>query len=114
MSKSKPGKSRIPRPDQQDQPAPADPGHQHSSSGGSGSDGGGSLTAAALSGPSYLSITPQVAQIIDTAKWSKPGPDPSGLAFIPGGTPGTGTLLECDSEVDEAPFNRPDNLFALS
>jgi len=54
---------------------------------------------------------PQVVQTIDTTKWSKPSPDPSGLAFIPGGS---GTLLMCDSEVNESPFNRLDNLFHLS
>src|SRR4029453_692875 len=56
-------------------------------------------------------INPQVAQIIDTTKWSAPSPDPSGLAFIPGGN---GTLLLADSEVNETPFNRLDNLFYMS
>src|SRR5690349_2718974 len=121
MSKSKSGKARILRPDPLDtqfQSAPADNGHQHthqhSHSSGPSADPGGSITAAALSAPLSLSATPQVVQIIDTTKWSNPSPDPSGLAFIPGGSPGTGTLLECDSEVDETPFFRKDNLFVLS
>jgi Ca2+-binding RTX toxin-like protein len=52
-----------------------------------------------------------VVQIIDTTKWAKPSPDPAGLAWVPGGS---GTLLMSDSEVDESPFNRQDNLFYLS
>ena len=39
--------------------------------------------------------------------------DPSGLAYVPGSTPGSGTLFLSDSEVEESPFFRPTNLFAL-
>jgi Ca2+-binding RTX toxin-like protein len=108
MSKSKSGKSRI--PELQDihlQPAPADHGHQHPPSAGSSAN----TTTAALIVPQSLSINPQVAQIIDTTKWSAPSPDPSGLAFVPSGN---GTLLLVDSEVNETPFNRLDNLFYMS
>src|SRR5689334_13800845 len=115
MSKSKSGKSRIPQADPHDtqiQSARPVHHHHHSQPAASGVHSADSITAAALVAP--LSITPQVVQIIDTTKWSKPSPDPSGLAFVPGGSPGTGTLLECDSEVDETPFFRTDNLFHLS
>src|SRR5690242_18571821 len=109
MSKSKSGKSRILQPDPQAttlQPAPADPGHQHSPSSGSSTDHSGSTgssadpsslhTTAALAAPLSLSITPQVVQVIDTTKWPAPSPDPSGMTYIPG----TG-LLMVDSEIDE-------------
>jgi Ca2+-binding RTX toxin-like protein len=69
--------------------------------------------AAELADPLAASSDPQVVKIIDTTKWSKPSPDPSGLAWVPG-VSGTGPLLLCDSEVNESPFNRPDNLFHLS
>ncbi len=59
-------------------------------------------------------LDPSVVQIIDTTQWPKPSPDPSGVTWIPGATPGTGTLLMSDSEIDETPFFRPDNLFFLS
>lgn len=58
-------------------------------------------------------VEPSVVKIIDTTKWSKPSPDPSGVTFVPGGA-GGGTLLMCDSEINESPFSRPDNLFHLS
>lgn len=77
-----------------------------------------SITVAALAAPQMGSLatlsTPQVVQIIDTTKWARPSPDPSGLTWNSGGTPGIGTLLLCDSEVNESPFNRSDNLFHLS
>jgi len=79
---------------------------------------GGSVTVAALAAPQVGSLaalsTPQVVQIIDTTKWARPSPDPSGLTWNSAGTPGVGTLLMCDSEVNESPFNRSDNLFHLS
>lgn len=59
-------------------------------------------------------FNPVVVQIIDTTQWAKPSPDPAGLTWIPGASPGTGTLLMSDSEIDETPFFRPDNLFYLS
>ena len=68
------------------------------------------VTTASVSPP----LSPSVVQIIDTTHWSKSSPDPAGLTWIPGGTPGTGTLLMSDSEIDETPFFRPDNLFYLS
>ena len=120
MSKSKSGKSRILQPDPQAttfQPAPVDPGQHHSPSSGLSPNHSGSTsssadpssihTAAALT--TSLTITPQVVQVIDTTKWSAPSPDPSGMAYIPG----TG-LLMVDSEIDETPFFRTDNLFHLS
>ena len=70
----------------------------------------GAVAAAAVSPP----INPSVVQIIDTTQWSKSSPDPAGLTWIPGAFPGTGTLLMSDSEIDETPFFRPDNLFYLS
>jgi Ca2+-binding RTX toxin-like protein len=73
-------------------------------------ESGGAITTAAVT----TSSDPTVVQIIDTTKWSKPSPDPSGMAFIPGATPGTDTLLMSDSEIDETPFFRPDNLFYMS
>jgi Ca2+-binding RTX toxin-like protein len=36
------------------------------------------------------------------------------MAWIPGATSGSGTLLMSDSEIDETPFFRPDNLFYMS
>jgi Ca2+-binding RTX toxin-like protein len=59
-------------------------------------------------------LSPLVVQTIDTTKWPDPSPDPAGLAWVPGATPGTGTLLMSDSEIDETPFFRPDNLFVLN
>jgi hypothetical protein len=70
----------------------------------------GAVTPAAVSPP----FNPAVVQIIDTTQWSKSSPDPAGLTFIPGATSGSGTLLMSDSEIDETPFFRPDNLFYLS
>jgi Ca2+-binding RTX toxin-like protein len=49
---------------------------------------------------------PQVVNIIDTR--SIGSVDPSGLAYVPG----LGLFLS-DSEVDETPFSRPNNLFQL-
>ena len=72
----------------------------------------GTETAAALSlGPP---LNPSVVQVIDTTLWAKPSADPAGLTFIPGATAGTGRLVMSDSEIDETPFFRPDNLFYLS
>jgi Ca2+-binding RTX toxin-like protein len=59
-------------------------------------------------------LSPVVVQMIDTTHWPNPSPDPAGIAWIPGSTPGTGKLLVSDSEIDETPFFRPDNLFVLS
>ena len=72
--------------------------------------------SAALASPAALTapLNPSVVQIIDTTQWSKSSPDPAGLTFIPGASPGTGSLLMSDSEIDETPFFRPDNLFVLS
>jgi Ca2+-binding RTX toxin-like protein len=112
MSKSKSGKSRILQPDPQDpsfQSVPADSSQHSSSSGSSSTDLSSSITTAALTTSLSLSITPQVVQIIDTTKWPAPSPDPSGMAYVPG----TG-LLMVDSEIDETPFFRTDNLFHLS
>ena len=67
-------------------------------------------TALSLTPP----INPSVVQVIDTTLWARPSPDPAGLTFIPGATAGTGRLLMSDSEIDETPFFRPDNLFYLS
>ena len=51
-------------------------------------------------------LDPSVVQIIDTTKWSKSSADPTGLTWRPGGG-----LIMTDSEIDESPFFRPDNLF---
>ena len=59
-------------------------------------------------------LSPVVVQMIDTTHWPNPSPDPAGIAWVPGSTPGTGKLLVSDSEIDETPFFRPDNLFVLS
>src|SRR5213075_1504992 len=71
--------------------------------------GGTDLTTAALAAPLSADTTtsaapltisnPVIVNAFDTTAFGNP--DPSGLAFIPGGTPGTGTLLVSDSEVDE-------------
>ena len=106
MAKARNGKSKLPLgPENHDTSPPAHPLHEPSGA-------GDNTTTAALSAPlAALAAGPQVVQVIDTTDWSKPSPDPSGMAFIPGGT---GTLLMCDSEINESPFNRPDNLFHLS
>src|SRR5437867_1686051 len=106
MSKAKNAKSKaLLWPENQDtlfQAPLAHPLHEPSGA-------GDNTTTAALTAPlSALATGPQVVQIIDTTTWSKPSPDPSGMAFIPGGKPGTGTLLMSDSEIDETPFFRPD------
>ncbi|HVI89161.1 MAG TPA: Ig-like domain-containing protein [Dongiaceae bacterium] len=78
---------------------------------------GGTATAsvALAVNPVYdLNFSPLVVQMIDTTAWPNPSPDPAGIAWIPGKTPGTGMLLMSDSEIDETPFFRPDNLFVLS
>jgi Ca2+-binding RTX toxin-like protein len=54
----------------------------------------------------------RVVQILDTTAWPNPSPDPAGMAWVPGS--GNGTLLMCDSEIDETPFFRQDNLFVLN
>ncbi|MBA4099881.1 MAG: hypothetical protein C0484_24290 [Rhodospirillum sp.] len=82
----------------------------------------GGLTTAALaaplsvestSSPAALSISnPVIVNAIDTTAFGIP--DPSGLAFVPGGTPGTGALLLVDSEVNEPPFFGINNLFHFS
>jgi len=75
------------------------------------------LTSAVLADGTALSITapavgtivddaPHVGNIIDTMPIGST--DPSGLAYVPG----LGLFLS-DSEVDEAPFSRPNNLFQL-
>jgi hypothetical protein len=71
-------------------------------------------STAGISAFASTQFSPVVVQIIDTTEWTKPSPDPSGLTWIPGATPGTGSLLMSDSEIDETPFFRPDNLFFLS
>jgi Ca2+-binding RTX toxin-like protein/uncharacterized protein YjiK len=68
-------------------------------------------TAAALATPSF---DPSIVQTIDTTKWTVPSANPAGMAWIPGATPGTGQLLVSDSEIDETPFFRQQNLFFLS
>ena len=70
----------------------------------------GAITLAAVT----PALSPSIVQIIDTTTWDRPSADPAGLTFIPGGTPGSGTLLLSDSEIDETPFFRSDNLFYLS
>jgi Ca2+-binding RTX toxin-like protein len=87
-------------------------------------DGDAELTMAALAAPlsadtmslATASITPpldlRVVQILDTTLWPTPGPDPAGIAWVPGS--GNGTLLMSDSEIDETPFFRQDNLFVLN
>jgi Ca2+-binding RTX toxin-like protein/uncharacterized protein YjiK len=68
-------------------------------------------TQAALTADSF---DPSIVQVIDTTKWAIPSPNPAGMAWIPGATPGTGQLLVSDSEVDESPFFAQNNLFFLS
>src|SRR5260221_1585038 len=82
------------------------------------SDGHGGTATASVTltvNPVYdLNFSPLVVQMIDTTQWPNSSPDPAGIAWIPGKTPGTGMLLMSDSEIDETPFFRPDNLFVLS
>jgi hypothetical protein len=52
-------------------------------------------------------LGPTVVKIHDMA--ASGSPDPSGLAYVPQ----LQALFLCDSEVDETPFFRPNNLFAL-
>lgn len=82
---------------------------------------GANLTPAALATPlsadppsaAALTISnPVIVNVFDTT--ANGNPDPSGLAFIPGATAGTGTLLVSDSEVDETPFFATNNLFHYS
>ncbi|MDY0883454.1 hypothetical protein ACFPL7_10885 [Dongia soli] len=68
-------------------------------------------TVTALATPSF---DPSIVQTIDTTKWAVPSANPAGMAWIPGATPGTGQLLVSDSEIDESPFFRQQNLFFLS
>jgi len=99
--------------------APAFAPSHHTSPSAEGSAG---LTTAALVAPlpadtmssaAALTISnPTIVNAIDTTALGIP--DPSGLAFVPGGTPGTGALLLCDSEVNEPPFFGTNNLFHFS
>ena len=85
-------------------------------------DAGDELTTAALAAPASTEAAvspaalsasnPVVVNAFDTTAFGSP--DPSGLAFLPGGAPGTGTLLVVDSEVNEAPFFALNNLFYFS
>ena len=81
-------------------------------------DGGASKTAALATPPvtdtAHAASTPTISNpfivnAFDTTAFGNP--DPSGLAFIPGGAPGTGTVLVSDSDVDETPFFGTNNLF---
>jgi hypothetical protein len=118
MSKSKHDKSRLPwESELQDsntiQTVPTHHDIQLAArSAGTTAEPADTITTAALIAP--LALSPQVVQIIDTTTWPNPSPDPSGMAFIPGAGPGQGTLLMSDSEIDETPFFRPDNLFYMS
>jgi hypothetical protein len=72
------------------------------------SDGRGGTTEQAVSvtiTPGY--DAPTVVKIHDLRPMGST--DPTGLAYHPG----SGNLFLCDSEVDETPFFRPNNLFAL-
>lgn len=69
------------------------------------------LAALTTTGTPWIS-NPVIVNAFDTTAFGSP--DPSGLAFIPGATPGTGKLLLSDSEVDESPFLQANNLFTLS
>jgi hypothetical protein len=71
------------------------------------------LPAGTTSSAAALTISnPVIVNAFDTTLQGIP--DPSGLAFIPGAAPGTGTLLVCDSEVNEPPFFGTNNLFYYS
>jgi len=80
------------------------------------SDGHGGTATAAVSltiNPVYESPhNPVIVNAFDTTAFGSV--DPAGLAFIPGASPGTGTLLLSDSEIDESPFLGTQNLFYLS
>src|SRR5258707_10371951 len=86
---------------------------------------GSMMTTAALAAPMAVTTTsttdptldpwisnPIVVNAFDTTAFGSE--DPSGLAFLPGASPGTGTLLLSDSEVDESPLFATNNLYYLS
>ena len=67
--------------------------------------------------PTLWTKNPRLVQTIDTTKFGNDGigsSDPAGLTYIPGPTPGTGHIILVDSEVDENPFFKTNNLFVLS
>jgi Ca2+-binding RTX toxin-like protein len=98
-------------------PAPTHPGPAiapNLNTGGA-TDQTAALSAATITTSSSLApwiSNPVIVNAFDTTSFGSP--DPSGLAFIPGASAGTGTLLLVDSEVDETPFNATRNLFYLS
>ena len=67
--------------------------------------------------PTLWTKNPRLVQTIDTTAFGNGGigsSDPAGLTYIPGPTPGTGHIILVDSEVDENPFFKTNNLFVLS
>ena len=67
--------------------------------------------------PTLWTKNPRLVQTIDTTAFGTDGigsSDPAGLTYIPGPTPGTGHIILVDSEVDETPFFKTNNLFVLS
>jgi Ca2+-binding RTX toxin-like protein len=67
--------------------------------------------------PSLPPMAPSVMRITDTrlnAGSNIGAVDPSGIVWVPGQSGGAGTLFLADSEVDEAPYSSPYNLFALN
>lgn len=66
-----------------------------------------------LSGPCpalAASVTGTLIRTINTWKFSKPSPDPSGIAYLSS----TNTLLDCDGEVEEMPIYKGANLFEMT
>ena len=55
---------------------------------------------------------PFVVQTIDTTAFLSS--DPAGLTYIPGSEPGTGRIILVDSEIDERPFYKLNNMFTLT
>lgn len=68
------------------------------------------LTVAALvvpAGSAGAATPPLLVQVTQTSLWTKPSPDPSGVAYIPS----SGRLMVVDSEVEETPLFAAANLF---
>ena len=55
---------------------------------------------------------PFVVQTIDTTAFLSS--DPAGLTYIPGSEPGTGRIILVNSEIDERPFYKLNNMFTLT
>ncbi|HET6157159.1 MAG TPA: hypothetical protein VFE34_02350 [Dongiaceae bacterium] len=94
--------------------APLDPSSHHLATGSALDQTaalGSSSSTTSTTSASWIS-NPVIVNAFETTTFGSP--DPSGLAFIPGASAGTGTLLLVDSEVEESPFNATRNLFYVS